>query len=227
MIPELREAYNDSYTNDRYSEYQRRLSERAGMEIPFRLAETPVFLPPALRDEMVAASLDIFRQLSTPQALERSKQAVPPELDVPGCTEWPTFAVVDFAIVRGRGRPARAEADRAPGLPDALRLPGRAERGARAAVRRRRPARLVPVAPGRRVVQESRRRRDPRRRAAGKRGPARHRSAPSEDRRRLRVHRAVLGRAGPRPVADREARPRALVRPRRPSGRGFSASTTG
>ena len=102
MIPELRQAYNDSYTNDRYSEYQHRLSERAGMEIPFRLAETPVFLPPALRDEMVAASLDIFRQLSTPQALERSKQAVPPEFDVPGCTEWPTFAVVDYAIVLGR-----------------------------------------------------------------------------------------------------------------------------
>jgi hypothetical protein len=103
MIPELRDAYNAGYTNDRYSEYQRRLSQRAGMEIPFRLAETPVFLPPALRDEMVAASLDIFRQLSTPLALERSKTAVPPELDVPGCTEWPTFAVVDFAIVRGEG----------------------------------------------------------------------------------------------------------------------------
>ena len=102
MIEDLRRAYNDSYTNDRYSEYQRRLSERAGMEIPFRLAETPVFVPPALRDEMVATSLDIFRQLSTPQALERSKQAVPPEFDVPGCTEWPTFAVVDFAIVLGR-----------------------------------------------------------------------------------------------------------------------------
>jgi hypothetical protein len=102
MIPELRNAYNDSYTNDRYSEYVRRLSERAGMEIPFRLAETPVFLPPALRDEMVATSLDIFRQLSTPQALERSKQAVPPQFDVPNCTDWPTFAVLDFAIVQGR-----------------------------------------------------------------------------------------------------------------------------
>ena len=43
------------------------------MEIPFRLAETPVFLPPALRDEMVEASLEIFRQLSTPAALRRSR----------------------------------------------------------------------------------------------------------------------------------------------------------
>ena len=44
MIPELRRAYNASYTNEHYSEYRRRLEARGGMEIPFRLAETPVFL---------------------------------------------------------------------------------------------------------------------------------------------------------------------------------------
>jgi hypothetical protein len=100
LIPALREAYNASYTDERYSEYSRRLVERAGIEIPFRLAETPVFLPPELRDEMVAASLEIFRQLSTPEALWRSERAVPPHLNVPGCDELPVFAVTDFAIVR-------------------------------------------------------------------------------------------------------------------------------
>ena len=101
MIPELRRAYNEAFTDRSYREYQGRLSERGGMEIPFRLAETPVFLPPDLRDEMVAASLEIFRQLSTPAALERSKSAVPPALDVPACDPLPTFAVTDFAITTG------------------------------------------------------------------------------------------------------------------------------
>jgi hypothetical protein len=101
MIPSLRQAYNASYTNDRYGEYKRRLEERGGIgEIPFRLAESPVFLPAPLRDEMVAASLEIFRQLSTSEALRRSEAAVPPELDVPGCEASPTFAVTDFAVVR-------------------------------------------------------------------------------------------------------------------------------
>jgi hypothetical protein len=100
MIPSLRRAYNAAFTDERYRDYQRRLEERGGMEIPFRLAETPVFLPPELRDEMVEASFEIFRQLSTPAALERSKGAVPKELDVPGCTDLPTFAVTDFAIAR-------------------------------------------------------------------------------------------------------------------------------
>src|ERR1700730_10984495 len=100
MIPSLRRAYNESFTDEKYRAYQWRLAEGGGMEIPFRLAESPVFLPPELRDEMVEASLEIFRQLSTAEALERSKAAVPPAFDVPGCDPLPTFAVTDFAVTR-------------------------------------------------------------------------------------------------------------------------------
>ena len=161
MIPSLRRAYNAAYTDEKYRTYKRRLSERGGMEIPFHLAETPFFLPPELRDEMVSASLDIFRQLSTPEALHGSLSAVPPHLDVPGADEFPVFAVVDFAVTKDSTRQARAEADRAPGLPDALRLPGRAVRGARAPLPRRRQARLVPLRPRHRRLQARRRRGDP------------------------------------------------------------------
>ena len=105
MIPELRRAYNAGYTDEKYSAYRRRLEERGGMEIPFRLAESPVFLPPRLRDEMVGASLEIFRQLSTPEELERSAAAVPERFRIPGCDPLPTFAVTDFAVTRtGDGR---------------------------------------------------------------------------------------------------------------------------
>jgi hypothetical protein len=103
MIRSLRSAYNAAYTDDKYQEYRRRLEARGRAPIPFRLAESPVFLPPELRDEMVAASLEIFRQLSTPEALERSKAAVPKRFDVPGCDPLPAFAVTDFAIAAGDG----------------------------------------------------------------------------------------------------------------------------
>jgi hypothetical protein len=107
MIPSLRRAFNAAFSDEKYRSYKRRLSERGGMEIPFHLAETPFFLPPELRDEMVAASLDIFRQLSTPEALHRSLSAVPRALEVPGCDEFPVFAVVDFAVTKdSSGKPA-------------------------------------------------------------------------------------------------------------------------
>jgi len=103
MIPDLRRSYNAAYTDEKYREYQRRLESRGRQGIPFRLAETPVFLPPDLRDGMVEASLEIFRQLSTPEALERSRAAVPKHLDVPGCPDLPTFAVTDFAVTSAPG----------------------------------------------------------------------------------------------------------------------------
>ena len=101
MISSLRHAYNSRFTEAKYRSYQERLERRAGIPIPFRLAETPVFLPPELRDEMLRGSLEIFEQLSTSQALERSKSAVRPEWDVPGCPDRPTFAATDFAVTRG------------------------------------------------------------------------------------------------------------------------------
>jgi len=100
MIPELRRAYNAAFSDQVYREYQRRLEARGGAAIPFRLAESPVFLPPDLRDEMLAASLEIWRQLSTPEALARSRSAVPAALAIPGESEWPTFAITDFAVTR-------------------------------------------------------------------------------------------------------------------------------
>ena len=103
MIQSLRQAYNAAYTDEKFTSYRRRLEERGGMEIPFRLAESPVFLPPELRDSMVDASLEIFRQLSTPEALARSESAVPERFRVPGSGDRPAMAVTDFAVCRDSG----------------------------------------------------------------------------------------------------------------------------
>lgn len=100
MIPSLRRAYNESFTPEKYRTYRKRLEEQAGWPIEFRLCETPVFLPPALVAEMVHAATEIWAELSTPAALRRSIEAVPPALDVPGAGDHPTFAQADFAITR-------------------------------------------------------------------------------------------------------------------------------
>jgi hypothetical protein len=104
VIPALRHRYNAAFTRDLYDSYQERLAAECGFPIAFRLAETPVFLPPGLRDEMVQASQEIWAELSTPESLERSKAAVPSEWDVPGCEPLPRFAQADFAVVRESGR---------------------------------------------------------------------------------------------------------------------------
>jgi hypothetical protein len=72
----------------------------SGAPIHFRLCESPVFLPPRLRDEMVRAATEIWAQLSTPENARRSLEAVPAALDVPDCPDFPTFAQADFAVTR-------------------------------------------------------------------------------------------------------------------------------
>ena len=103
MIPSLRRVYNAAFSQEKFRGYQTRLEEEAGCPIPFRLAESPVFLPAELVGEMVSASLEIWRQLSTPEALERSGEAVPERFDIPGCDAHPLFAVTDFAVTREPG----------------------------------------------------------------------------------------------------------------------------
>jgi hypothetical protein len=84
----------------KYAAYRRSLEKQAGCPIEFRLCETPVFLPPALRDEMVRAATEIWAELSSPLNLRASLEAVPPELDVPRAGDHPTFAQADFAVTR-------------------------------------------------------------------------------------------------------------------------------
>ena len=100
MIRSLRHSYNAAFSEEKYRAYRHRLEDRGGVEIPFRLAESPVFLPPELVKEMLDTSSEIFRQLSTSESLKRSGSAVPKRFDVPGCSGLPTFAVTDFAVTR-------------------------------------------------------------------------------------------------------------------------------
>jgi hypothetical protein len=104
MIEPLRRAFNRSWTPAQYEAYKARLAEATGASIAFRVCESPVFLPPELRDAMVRGALEIFEQLLEPGALERSKAAVPAAFDVPGCDAHPLFAVADFAIATEGGR---------------------------------------------------------------------------------------------------------------------------
>ena len=104
MIEPLRSAFNTAWTDRAYEAYKEALAEAAGSPIGFRVCESPVFLPPDLRDEMVRGALEIWEKLLQPEALERSRAAVPPEYDVPASDDHPLFAQADFAIVEVDGR---------------------------------------------------------------------------------------------------------------------------
>jgi hypothetical protein len=100
MDPHLRSLYNQAYSPALYRRYIDRLETYLGVKIPFPVAETPLFIPAALRDRLARAANEIVEQISEPALIEKMKQAIPKHLDVPRMDHLPGCVQVDFAICR-------------------------------------------------------------------------------------------------------------------------------
>ena len=100
MIPELRRAFNARFSDECYARVCAALDEAAGHPIPFRICETPLFLPEATARELARASREILEQVSTPEYVAASARAVPEGSSVPGFSGPPVFLQFDFALVR-------------------------------------------------------------------------------------------------------------------------------
>lgn len=98
MIPELRQAWNAAFTAARYAALQRWLDEESGTAIPFRICETPIFLPPAVVADFESAAAQIVTALTSPAYLRAAARAVPPAWQVPGEDAHSTFLQVDLAL---------------------------------------------------------------------------------------------------------------------------------
>lgn len=99
MDPRYRIPFNVAFSDALYRAYASDLEATVG-PIPFRLAESPVFIPTELERQLIEASEEILDQLSEPANLERMKAAVPARWATPGLEGLPSFTQVDFAIVR-------------------------------------------------------------------------------------------------------------------------------
>lgn len=100
MIPPLRQAYNEQFTEEKYVAFLEHLNGLYGHRIPFRLAETPVFVPASLRDHLLQACDEIMTVICRPDFKELTREAVPPALWVAGEDAHPLFLAIDFAVTQ-------------------------------------------------------------------------------------------------------------------------------
>jgi hypothetical protein len=101
LIVDLRRVFNRAYRPEQYGELLKRLHERSGWEIGFRVAETPIFLPKAMLEEMASAGMELSRRLlGWPEYLAAARDSIPKEFLVAGETPHPNFLTADFALVR-------------------------------------------------------------------------------------------------------------------------------
>lgn len=101
MDPRFRSIFNRSYSDAFYRGYVDDLSRRLGCAIPFRVAETPFFIPPALAKDLADSARGIVAQITRPELMAKLEKAIPDRFRVAGQDPLPSCIQVDFAIVRG------------------------------------------------------------------------------------------------------------------------------
>ncbi len=101
MLQELRRRFNEKFTQARYAELKALLNARSGTDVQFRVAETPVFVPASLLDEMAADGAKLTHQLlGDADYLAAARHAIPRDYCVANETLHPHFLTADFALVR-------------------------------------------------------------------------------------------------------------------------------
>jgi hypothetical protein len=102
MISALRSRFNSSFRPEQYASLLRLLEQECGVETTFRVAETPVFVPLSLLNEMALAGAELTRNLmANPVYLAAARQAIPRGYAVAAETLHPHFLTADFALVKG------------------------------------------------------------------------------------------------------------------------------
>ena len=101
MIPNLRQTYNAAFSEKKYAAFKDAIKSLYDHTPPFRLGETPVFIPNDFRDKLIRACDDITDVIVRPDFKQLTEGAMKPEQHVPNEDEHPTFLVVDFGICDG------------------------------------------------------------------------------------------------------------------------------
>ena len=101
LIPDLRQEFNEKFTPEGYAALLRITEERCGVRVDFRIAETPVFLPLTMLEQMARSGARLAETLIGNRTyLDAARKAIPNGYHVAGETAHPNFLTADFALVR-------------------------------------------------------------------------------------------------------------------------------
>ena len=91
MIPSLRNAFNRSFTKEKYEAYIKEIEALHPGALDFRNAETPVFVPKEFTQKMLAACDDIIEVITGPNFISLTERGIPKDVFVSGAKQPLTF----------------------------------------------------------------------------------------------------------------------------------------
>ncbi|MFN8318599.1 MAG: hypothetical protein U0V54_04160 [Saprospiraceae bacterium] len=99
MIPKYRDWYNEQWSSALYNDFLQGVYASHNHVTPFRIAETPFFIPTLLKNRLLEACENINQVICSPNFKEQTQYAIPhPSLSVPGEDAHTTFLQMDFGI---------------------------------------------------------------------------------------------------------------------------------
>lgn len=102
MIPSFRDDFNRRFRDEDYHNLIRSLEAIAGNTLPFRVAETPVFIPASLKEKLLDACSQMMDALPEIISNKRFDAAIPNDCRVPGTEGPPLFLAFDFAVCKNQ-----------------------------------------------------------------------------------------------------------------------------
>lgn len=99
MIQKYRQAFNAGFTAEKYQQFLQELG-KGYPEIPFRVAETPIFIPDALKNKLIAAGEEIIALIKQDNFKELTQKSIPAAWNVPNETAHPHFLTFDYGLCK-------------------------------------------------------------------------------------------------------------------------------
>lgn len=99
MINSYRISFNEQFSKEQYHLFLKDL-EKGLVEIPFRVAETPVFLPSSLKDQLIDAGAEIIALIKDEHFKKLTENSIPANWRVPNENTHPHFLTFDFGICK-------------------------------------------------------------------------------------------------------------------------------
>ncbi len=100
MDQAIRRQYNRSFTPEKYQSFLADVYRAFDHKPSFRIAETPVFIPPSLQTHLVRACEEITDVICQSDFKERTDPALEDDFRVPAEDDHTTFLQMDFGIVK-------------------------------------------------------------------------------------------------------------------------------
>ena len=100
MHKQARQHYNETFTPEKYQAFLQTVDTAFGEAVTFRVSETPIFVPNALKTRLLKGVDDICAVITNPDFNARSEAALPNHLRVPGEDAHTMFLQLDFGICR-------------------------------------------------------------------------------------------------------------------------------